>query len=296
MLKIKNLYMQYGKQSVLENINLDIMENQMTTLLGKNGSGKSTLLRLIAGAEIPSAGLVLYNDHSISQYDFPLIHDICFVHENIDLIVPYSVEKYISIIKERILNWDDKLFDKMALEREIDLSKNYQEYSRGQKMQVMLMISIASRPKVLLLDEITSVIDVHGRKYFLDLLRTYTDEGHTVVISTNIISELDFYTDNLVIIKNKNIVLNESVSDIPDKFLKIRGGNVEHDIFNDKNCVWAGVNSDRSISYIVPVRLKKKYDIGDDILDKRKSTLEDIFIYYLKRDAFAQEGSDENIT
>jgi ABC-2 type transport system ATP-binding protein len=133
MLKIKNLYMQYDNQSVLENINLNIVENQMTTLLGKNGSGKSTLLRLIAGAEIPSAGLVLFKEHSISQYDFPFIHDICFVHESMDLIVPFSVKKYVSIIKEKINGWDDALFEKMILEREIDISKNYQEFSRGQK-------------------------------------------------------------------------------------------------------------------------------------------------------------------
>ena len=70
-------------------------------------------------------------------------------------------------------------------------------------MQIVLMIGLASSPEILLLDEITSVIDVHGRKYFLDLLSKFVSSGKTVVITTNIISELEFYTDNLIVLKTK---------------------------------------------------------------------------------------------
>ena len=89
-------------------------------------------------------------------------------------------------------------------------------------MQFLLAHAIACRRKVLLLDEITSVIDVYARKYFLDLLREYCDEGGSVIITTNIISELEFYTDHLVIIKDNKIALSGSGKEILNSFIKIR--------------------------------------------------------------------------
>lgn len=291
MIKIKNLSKSFFTNTVLQGVDLEIEEGKLTTLLGENGSGKSTLLNILSGYELPDEGSVTYKDTSLDNINFPYKHDIFFVHEKINYTLSITVNEYISILKNQIPNWNEKLFQRMVKDRKIDLNNNFQNFSRGQKMQVALMIGIASNPKVLLLDEITSVIDVYGRKYFLDLLEKFVSKGNTVVITTNIINELEFYTDNLVVIKNKKIVLNKNVDEIPNQFVKIRNpGNSDHPIFSHENCVWSGVNSDKSVSYIVPADLYNASKVPNELIDKRKSTLEDVFIYY-----FSQVGNSEDI-
>ena len=95
-------------------------------------------------------------------------------------------------------------------------------------------------------------------------------------------------------IKDKNIVLNKSVKDIPSQFIKIRNpGSSEHPIFTNEKCVWSNVNSDKSVSYIIPVDLYNKSEIPEELLDKRKSTLEDVFIYYFSQ-VKSSEDNNEN--
>ena len=295
MIKVKNLSKSFFDNPILENVNLEIERGKLTTLLGENGCGKSTLLNILSGYELPDKGSVTYKGKSLDSINFPFKHDIFFVHEKIDYTLPITIQEYISILRKQIPNWNEELFQKMVKDRNINLDNHFQNFSRGQKMQVALMMGLASSPKVLLLDEITSVIDVYGRKYFLDLLEKFVAHGNTVVITTNIINELEFYTDNLVVIKNKKIVLNKSVSDIPEQFIKIRNpGNSEHPIFSHKNCVWSGVNSDKSTSYIIPASLYDVSNIPTELIDKRKSTLEDVFIYYFSQ-MNNSEDSYENV-
>lgn len=290
MIKIKNLSKSFFGNKILDQISLQIEKGKLTTLLGENGCGKSTLLNILSGYELPDEGAVTYNNIPLDKINFPFVHDIFFVHEKIDYMLSMNINEYISLLKHSIPRWDEAFFKKMVKDRKINLNNNFQNLSRGQKMQVTLMIGLASGAKVLLLDEITSVIDVYGRKYFLDLLEKYVSAGNTVVITTNIINELEFYTDNLIVMKNKKIVLNKSITEIPNHFIKIRKTkDLDHEIFSHKDCVWAGVNSDKSISYIVPLRLSQELTIPDEVLDKRKSTLEDVFIYF-----FSQEDEVKN--
>lgn len=295
MIKIINLSKSYFSHPVLEGVDLQIPEGKMTTLLGENGSGKSTLLSLMAGHEWPDQGQVTYKDIELNQIRFPYKHDIYFVHEKLNYYLSINMHQYIELIKKEIPHWNEELFLKMQKDRKIDLHYNFQNYSRGQKMQVALMMALASSAKVLLLDEITSVIDIYGRKYFLDLLDKYVDQGNSVVITTNIINELEFYTDHLVVLKDKKIVLNNSVENIPQQFVKIRNpGHSAHAIFSHPQCIWAGVNSDKSLSYIIPKALYLKAQIPQELLDRRHSTLEDVFIYYFSQGPNFKE-SDEDI-
>jgi ABC-2 type transport system ATP-binding protein len=293
MMHAKNIFKSFSSNVVLEGIDLVIKEGKITTLVGENGSGKSTLLKILSGSILPDKGVVEYKDASVSDINFPYKHDICFIHEGIDLILPMNTHDYISRLKGRIPNWNDDFFYQMVLDRKIDLKKYFHEYSRGQKMQIMLMIALASAPKVLLIDEITSVIDTYGRKYYLDLIYKHVKKGNSAVFTTNIINELEFYTDQVVILKNKRKVFDQEIGGVSEFFVKIR--ITDHDVINftnDREAVWAGVNSDRSTSYIVSQDFLAKHDISEELIDKRKSTLEDLFIYFFTKNHSTRE-SDE---
>ena len=243
--------------------------------------------------ELPDSGEVWYKDRKVDDLNFPYINDLFFVHEKIDYVLPINMDEYIRLLKAKIPKWDQEFFDKMIRERKIDLGKNFKNYSRGQKMQIILMMGLASNASTLLLDEITSVIDVYGRKYFLDIISKYVQKGNTAICTTNIINELEFYTDNLIILKNKKILLNKPAEEIPKQYIKIRKikGTENHPVFSHKDCLWAGVNSDRSVSYVIPTELAKSFDISQEMIDRRKSTLEDIFLHYFHSDGREDENA-----
>ena len=292
MIKLDGIHKTYNSTLILDDINLRVQEGKFVTLLGRNGAGKSTLLRLMAGNELASKGKVYYKDVDLCAFNFPFKNDIAFVHENINIVVPQTFDRYVDELKHSIPNWNQEFFNKMAKDRKISLDRHFQFYSRGQKMQLLLMLALASNPNVLLLDEITSVIDVYGRKYFLDLLQEYSSQGRTVVMTTNTINELEFYTEHLVILDDKKIVLDKDIGDVPVVFKKLRIlPYQEHPITKDPLCTWAGVNSDNSANYIIPAKLEKKYDINPEMYDRRKISLEDIFIFYFSCEKEVHENA-----
>jgi len=280
MLKVKNLSKKYNGQTVLDDISLNFEKGKFITLLGKNGSGKSTLMRLISGEELSNEGVVFYKDEDLSSMNFSKTGEIGFVHEKLDYISQDTIGDFIARISSLFVNWDQGYFEYLCKIRKISLDNGFDMYSRGQKMQIALMINMSMGASLLLLDEITSVIDVHGRKFFLDELKKFVEKGNTVIMTTNIINELEFYTDQLVIIKDEKIQLNLDVSELVHDFVKVRKIEGSTDpFFDSKDLIWSGVNSDRSISYIIP-KQKLDGDVDESLRDRRGVTLEDIFVYY----------------
>ena len=151
-------------------------------------------------------------------------------------------------------------------------------------MQLSLILSLAMNPKLILLDEITSVLDTKARKFFLDELKQFTQRGGAVVITSNIVSELDYYSDRVIILNDGVVRLDAKRDEISTEFVKLRKKHDdEYPVFLDENCIWAGINSDRSESFILDKELVEKYQVDKELLDKRMVTLEDIFLYYFKQ-------------
>ena len=284
MLKLNNISKSYGKRKVIEKLNLEFLEGEFTTLLGPNGIGKSTLLKIIGGSTFPDQGEVNYRDQSVFAFNFKYTNEIAFVHEEVNYSLPLSFEKFIKIMSSNIPNWDQEYFKKLSKEVGFSFNENYKSYSRGQKMQLSLILSLAMNPKLILLDEITSVLDTKARKFFLDELKKFTDKGGPVVITSNIVSELDYYSDRVIILNDGVVRLDAKRNEINAEFVKLRKKhNSEHPVFLDENCIWAGINSDRSESFIIDKVLVEKHKIDQEFLDKRVVTLEDIFLYYFKQ-------------
>lgn len=152
-------------------------------------------------------------------------------------------------------------------------------------MQFFLMLYLATKPDIMLIDEITSVLDVYAREYFLLELKHFIKAGGTILFTTNIISEVQNYTDHLIFIHEKGIKINDPIEKIKTDFVKIRKtADNSHAIFDHEKCCWAGENTDGSTSYIVPKDIFEEFQLDDSFIDRRKIVLSDIFIYYFNFD------------
>ncbi len=281
-ISLKNVYKNYDKRVILEDFSFDLPEGKFITLIGCNGAGKSTTLRLLAGDEPITKGELTVFEKDPYSYSYPFRKDVFLIHENYEIHLHHTMLEMIKIYRETFPRWSNKIFNQMAKDRKISLKKKFSELSRGQKMQFLLMMALASRPKVLLLDEITSVIDIDGQRYFLDLLKQFTVDGGTVVITTNILSELNEYTDHLVLLQDTKLKLNNSVAQIQEDFVILEKLK-DHEIFaNTKISKIRSSGYDVKEIYLVPVILYQKYSDLEDCLTSYKPKLEDILIFHFK--------------
>jgi len=291
-IQVLNLKKSYQKNEVLKQINLSLAPGKFYTILGENGSGKSTLLRLIAGMDYPSEGEVKINNLSVIGGKHIEQVTCAYISEELDLDVAMDLYEFANYFKNFYDKWDQSYFDDLIKKRKFNLSKRWSDLSRGQRMQYFLILHLATRSDVLLIDEITSVLDLYARKFFLAELRKYVKNGGTILFTTNIISEVQNYTDHLIFIHDKKIKINENIDQVATQFVKIREPEgISHEIFEDEACCWAGENSDGSISYIVPIELFNEYKIPEEFMDRREINLSDIFVYYYNFDL--EEESNE---
>ncbi|MBF0206875.1 MAG: ATP-binding cassette domain-containing protein [Oligoflexia bacterium] len=283
ILSVKNVSKHYYGSQVLDNISFDLKKGVFCCLLGENGAGKSTLLNILMGQECLDHGEGEIMGVSL-RHDLAMVkNSIGLVSEKISYDVSVLVGKFFEQYSKLFECWDQSLFLSLMKERKLDLTRSFGDYSRGQRMQTALIAALAIRPKLLLIDEVTSVLDIWARKFFIEIMKKFTREGGTVLITTNIISEIQYAVDQIILINKGVIQLQENISEIPSKFIKIRSvANIELPIFKDPSCFWSGENSDGSHSYIVPISVAQQYSIPDKIRDRRAVTLDELFIYFIK--------------
>jgi ABC-2 type transport system ATP-binding protein len=251
MIVFKSVFKSYGKKPVLEDVSFELQEGKFHTLIGCNGAGKSTTLRLLAGVENPQEGEISILGENPFDFSFSPRKDLFLIHENITLQTSMNLLEMMKTYRRVFPKWSNAIFNQILKDRKFSVKKFYSDLSRGQKMQFLLMVGLAANPKLLLLDEITSVIDIEGQAYFLDLLRKYVDNGGTIVITTNILSELNDYTDHLLLLQDTKLKVNSPVEELQEQFVILKK-NAEAEIFTHPQCAKIRKDNDGVLLYLAP--------------------------------------------
>ncbi|MDX1958900.1 MAG: sulfate/molybdate ABC transporter ATP-binding protein [Leptospiraceae bacterium] len=206
-ISIQHVYKRFADFKALEDINFEIGAGELIALLGPSGSGKTTLLRIIAGIEFADEGELVYGTGITTKtplkdrnIGFVFQHYALFRHmtvaENIGFSLKMKGEKK-EIIKERV----DELLKLVQLD---GLHKRYpSELSGGQKQRVALARALASRPRVLLLDEPFGALDANVRKDLRKWLRNLHKEIKVTTIMVTHDQEEAFEVADRVVIMNK---------------------------------------------------------------------------------------------
>lgn len=281
LIRLRGVSKRYHQRAVLRDASFEIHAGTFTTLLGANGAGKSTLLRLISGAEFPEEGSIEFKGAPVQGWNLAHKSELFYINENIHIETSLKVGEFAARFKEFFPRWHEAHFQQMIKDRGLDLDRYYHQYSRGQKMQFNLILALAAGPEVLLLDEITSVMDVYARRYFLGLLHRYCQAGKTVVMTTNIISELQYYSTHLVLLKDGRPRLQGPLSEVRVGFLKLRfPAGISHPLLSCPWLKWTGINHDGSDNFLLDETRARELEVPAGFLDPREVTLEDIFIFH----------------
>lgn len=214
VLEIKNLFFNYEKENILEDISLDVLQNDFLAIIGPNGGGKSTLLKLILGILPLQQGMVNINGKNPSK----ALHMIGYVPQNTNINIDFPITA-IEVVamghvgsKRPLLGYSkEEISCAMSSLRRVGMESfarhTIGSLSGGQRQRVMIARALCANPEILLLDEPTANIDVAGQKQIYDLLREL-NRSMTIVVVSHDISVILGYATKVAHI-NKRLIFHD---------------------------------------------------------------------------------------
>lgn len=217
IIEIKNLEKKFGDNLVLSNINMEVNEKEVVSIIGSSGSGKSTLLRCINLLEEPTGGKIFYKGDDIQAPAFDLRKyraNVGMVFQSFNLFENKNIlencclgqEKVLKIGKNEAEEKARKYLSMVGMEEYVNAKPS--QISGGQKQRVAIARALCMDPSVLLFDEPTSALDPEMVGEVLDVMRRLAENGMTMVVVTH---EMDFAREvsDRVLFMNDGVILEE---------------------------------------------------------------------------------------
>ena len=194
MINVENLHKSFGNNEVLKGISTTIKEKEVVAVIGPSGSGKSTFLRCMNLLEEPTSGVVSINGQVITDKKTNIMrvrenvgmvfqHFHLFPHMTVLENLTYAPMTVKGVSRETAVAKGKELLQKVGLAQKANEFPN--RLSGGQKQRVAIARALAMEPKVMLFDEPTSALDPEMVKEVLDVMKSLTETGMTMVIVTH---------------------------------------------------------------------------------------------------------------
>ena len=222
VIEIKNIRKDFGNRTVLKDINFNVHEGEVVSIIGSSGSGKSTLLRCINLLETPTSGQILIHGKDVLNGDVPLVElreKVGMVFQQFNLFNNLSVLDNCVIGQMKVLKRTrqeaekvaKKFLGKVGMSRFINAKPN--QISGGQKQRVAIARALSMEPEVLLFDEPTSALDPEMVGEVLKVMKDLAKSGLTMIVVTH---EMDFAHDvsSRVVFMDQGIILEDDKPEI----------------------------------------------------------------------------------
>jgi ABC-2 type transport system ATP-binding protein len=212
IIRTERLTKAYGRYRGILDVDLEVGEGEVFGFLGPNGAGKTTTIRLLLDHIRPTSGRA-------EVFGIETTRDPVAIHRRLGYL-PGEFGLYDRLTGQQTIDYFanlrggvDRTYQAALVERlDLDTSRRFREYSRGNKQKVGLIIALQHRPELLILDEPTSGLDPLVQHTFFDLLREACREGRTTFVSSHIISEVERTCDRVAIIREGRLARVDSVS------------------------------------------------------------------------------------
>lgn len=223
----KGIVKRYGKKEVLHGIDLEIEPGKIYGLIGRNGAGKTTLLSILTAQNPPDSGTVTYKGMRVWENQLALDH-LCFSRELNPLVGwgqnNLKVKDYLQAASVYFPHWDKETEKRLIESFSLDIKKRICKLSKGMMSMVTIIVAMASKADITILDEPVSGLDVVAREaFYKELIDDYTNTGRTFVISTHIIEEAADLFEETIIIKDGSILLKENTQALLERAFHISG-------------------------------------------------------------------------
>jgi ABC-2 type transport system ATP-binding protein len=212
----RGLTKRYRRVTALSDCSITVPEGRISALVGPNGAGKTTLLRMLAGLSTPTSGRAAVLG-GVPRQDPAFLGEVGFLAQEIPLYRRFTAEDHIHAGAHLNRRWDAPSVRTRLTGLNIPLDRPVGKLSGGQRAQVALALTLAKRPRVLLLDEPVAALDPLARRHFLGTLTAaVADAGGelTVMLSSHLIADLERVSDHLILVSSSHVQLCGEVDDL----------------------------------------------------------------------------------
>ena len=215
VINVSELTRRFGATTALDGVSLSFARGAVYGLVGKNGAGKTTLIKHILGLLRAQSGSVRVFGLDPVADPVGVLSRIGYLSEENDLPGWMRVDELIRYSRAFYPAWDDAYAEDLRKSFGLDPAAKIRTLSKGQKARAGLLIALAHRPELLVLDEPSSGLDPIVRRDILGaVIRTIADEGRTVLFSSHLLQEVEQVADHVTMINEGKIVLSATLDAI----------------------------------------------------------------------------------
>src|SRR6195256_5536231 len=241
----------YGKAWALRDCTLALPSGRVIALVGPNGAGKTTLLRLSVGLLAPTAGSVEVFGESPATNTPQALSRVGFLAQDHPLYRHFTVADLLHFGRSCNVRFDQSLAERRLSQLDIPLGSRAGALSGGQQAQVALVLALAKRPDLLVLDEPLSSLDPVARREFQQtLMGAVAADGVTVLFSSHVVHELERVCDYLVVLNHGRVALAGDIETLLAEHRLLVGPRVAADPDRSGTVIEA-VHSDRHTTLLV---------------------------------------------
>lgn len=297
----ENLTRSFGSLDAVCSLDLEVPKRSIYAFLGPNGAGKSTTLSILVNILRPTAGRAFVLGRESTQLGARDFTRIGYVAEHQEMPDWMTGEQLIGFLRPFYPNWDESFRHKLQATLDVPLERKVRQMSRGERMKLRLLSSMAYRPELLVLDEPFSGLDPSVRDDLSSALLELVGEGDwTVILASHDVDEVERLVDHAGFIDKGRMHFSESLEDLQRRFHKVTAVFTATPTVSDPPNNWSGVEAgERQLRFVdeayeaATCRAALERMGPVEMVEARSLTLREIFIVATRRNRTHQaEGTE----
>jgi ABC-2 type transport system ATP-binding protein len=283
VIEIKNLSRRYAAKQALEEVSLVVPRGGVLGLVGANGAGKTTLIKHILGLLRAQAGTVsVFGLDPVSQA-VAVLGRLGYLSEDRDLPPWITVGELLRYSRAFYPNWDAGYAESLRGQFQLNPKSRIRTLSKGELAKAGLLVALAHRPELLVLDEPSSGLDPVVRKEILEaIVRAVGEEGRTVLFSSHLLDEIARVSDRVAMLSHGRLVLAGDLQDVVEAHrrfvVRLRSGPEQIRRLPGALAVSGGPDEWTVIGNGAPgAFLQHLCQAGGEVLEQSGATFEEIF-------------------
>jgi ABC-2 type transport system ATP-binding protein len=207
----------------LDDVSLDFPRGTVAGLIGPNGAGKSTTMRIMMGLVTPDSGEVSVLGQPISSHHAAGKRDIGYFSEDMRLYKRESIGWHLQFVRSIFPGWDDAYATQLLGRFGLNPDQQVKGLSHGQRVKAVLLLILARRPQLLILDEPTNGLDPVSRHEVLtELMRVVEDDQRTILFSSHNTQDIEKLSDSITFIDRGHVIASRGRDEFLDEWRRIR--------------------------------------------------------------------------
>jgi ABC-2 type transport system ATP-binding protein len=286
VIQTRGLAKRYRRVTALSDCTITVPEGRISALIGANGAGKTTLLRVLSGLAKPSGGEAAVLGGPPRQ-DPAFLAGIGFLAQEIPLYRRLSAEDHIAAGAHLNPRWDAASVRQRLNGLNIPLDQKVGTLSGGQRAQVALSLTLAKRPRLLLLDEPVAALDPLARRQFLATLADAVAAGGlTVVLSSHLVADIERVCDHLILLAAGRVQLCGDIGTVLAEHQVLVGPRKDTTAIEKAHTLVQATHTARQSTLLIRVR----GPVADPAWEAADVGLEELVLAYLGQQGLGQDA------